>query len=186
MVKKELRNLYKEKRKALSKIDLEGLSITIANKLLEMDIWEHSYFHLFLPIEKQREVNTEFILQILHARDKEVVVSKANFENNTLVNYLLTDNTKIKINNYGIPEPENGIEVPNNKLDLVFVPLLAFDKKGNRVGYGKGFYDTLLSNSNAVKVGLSFFEAEEVIDGCYEGDVPLDYCVTPKKTYRFE
>ena len=62
-----------------------------------------------------------------------------------MTHYLLTDNTKIKKNKYNIPEPIDGIEVPDNKIEVVFVPLLAFDKKGHRVGYGKGFYDHFLS-----------------------------------------
>ena len=61
-----------------------------------------------------------------------------------MTHFLLTDNTKIKKNQYNIPEPINGLEVPTKKIDVVFVPLLAFDKKGNRVGYGKGFYDKFL------------------------------------------
>jgi 5-formyltetrahydrofolate cyclo-ligase len=55
---------------------------------------------------------------------------------------------------------------------VVFVPLLAFDKKGNRVGYGKGFYDAFLSKCKpeTIKIGLSFFEAEETIDDVFEND----------------
>ena len=63
---------------------------------------------------------------------------------------MLTDNTKIKKNKYNIPEPIDGIEVPNNKLEVVFIPLLAFDEKGNRVGYGKGFYDNMLNKCSQI------------------------------------
>jgi 5-formyltetrahydrofolate cyclo-ligase len=70
---------------------------------------------------------------------------------------------------------------------VVFVPLLAFDTTGNRVGYGKGFYDAFLSNvkPETIKIGLSFFEAETSIADVFENDVKLDYCVTPKKIYAF-
>ena len=104
-----------------------------------------------------------------------------------MAHFLLTDNTKIKKNEYNIPEPVNGLEVPSNKIDVVFVPLLAFDKTGNRVGYGKGFYDKFLSECkpDAIKIGLSFFEAEELISDIFEGDIKLDYCVTPNDVYSF-
>ena len=104
-----------------------------------------------------------------------------------MINYLLTDNTVIKKSAWGIPEPVDGIEIDDRKIDVVFVPLLAFDKQGNRVGYGKGFYDNFLANCKpeTLKIGLSFFEAENEILGIYEGDIKLDYCVTPKRIYKF-
>ena len=70
---------------------------------------------------------------------------------------------------------------------MVFVPLLAFDKKGHRVGYGKGFYDKFLSECkpDAIKIGLSFFEPEELITDVFESDVKLDYCVTPNSIHAF-
>lgn len=187
MLKKELRKAYKAKRKELSIAQIDDFSLTIANKLLALPIWQATYYHLFLSIEEQQEIQTEYILHILHAKDKEVVIPKSNFSNNTLTNFLLTDNTKIKKNEYNIPEPIDGIEVPNNKLEVVFIPLLAFDKKGNRVGYGKGFYDKMLEqcSPNCIKIGLSFFDAETEITDAFEGDIPLDYCVTPEKVYTF-
>ena len=187
MLKERLRKLYKEKRKELSISEIEDLSIKIANNTLKLPIWELTYFHLFLSIEEQKEIQTEYLLHILHAKDKEVIIPKANFNDYSMTNFLLTDNTKIKKNKYNIPEPIDGIEIPINKLDVVFIPLLVFDHQGNRVGYGKGFYDNMLAkcNKDCVKIGLSFFEAENKITDCYEGDISLDYCITPKNIYTF-
>jgi 5-formyltetrahydrofolate cyclo-ligase len=98
---------------------------------------------------------------------------------------LLTENTRIQKNKYGIPEPLDGIEVPLAKIEVVFVPLLAFDTMGNRVGYGKGFYDRFLKKTTALKIGLSIFEPEAQIEDVLPEDVSLDYCVTPLKTYQF-
>jgi 5-formyltetrahydrofolate cyclo-ligase len=126
-------------------------------------------------------------LHLLSGKDKEIIVSKSDFESRNMTHFLLTDNTKIIKNEYNIPEPVDGIEVPSIKIEVVFVPLLAFDKKGHRVGYGKGFYDKFLSECKpgTVKIGLSCFEAEEFIEDIFEGDVLLDYCVTPNKVYLF-
>lgn len=187
MNKKELRAKYKALRQELSPEEIEDKSLAIANRILQLDVWEKTYFHLFLTIEEQNEVETEFILQILAGKDKEIVVAKSNFETREMTNYLLTDNTKFQKNEYNIYEPVDGIEVPNAKIEVVFVPLLAFDKKGNRIGYGKGFYDTFLSkcNEDVIKIGLSFFEAEEIMEGILETDIRLDYCVTPRTNYTF-
>ena len=115
------------------------------------------------------------------------MISKCEFSTLGMIHYLLTDNTKIKKNSYNVPEPIDGIEVPDAKIDVVFVPLLAYDKAGNRVGYGKGFYDNFLSKCKpeTIKIGLSFFPPEEIISGISENDVKLDYCVTPEMVIQF-
>lgn len=181
MNKKDLRSKYKVLRQQLSAEEIDDKSLAIANRLLSLDVWEKTYFHLFLTIEEQKEVDTEFILQVLAGKDKEIVVSKSDFETREMSHYLLTDNTKFRKNEYNIFEPVDGLEVPVSKIDVVFVPLLAFDKNGNRVGYGKGFYDNFLAKcrEDVIKIGLSFFEPEESIDDIFETDIRLDYCVTP-------
>lgn len=189
MRKAELRKLYKEKRASLTENQIEDRSIAIANQLLKIvGLWDFNYYHLFLSIHHQKEVNTEFILSVLQGKDKNVLVSKSNFKQGTLTHYLLTDNTVIKINSYGIPEPKDGIEIKTDQVEVVFIPLLAYDIKGNRIGYGKGFYDRFLAtcSPNALKIGLSFFPPEkELISDTNSNDIPLDYCITPEKTYQF-
>ena len=187
MTKNELRSQYKALRKNLSEAEIEEKSLAIVNGVLALDIWDKTYFHVFLPIEEQKEVNTEFLLHLLSGKDKEIVISKSDFTTRKMTHFLLTDNTKIKKNEYNIPEPVDGIEVPSSKIQVVFVPLLAFDTLGNRVGYGKGFYDQFLSECQpeTIKIGLSFFEAENTITDVFEKDVRLDFCITPKKCYRF-
>ncbi len=186
--KKELRSKYKELRSKLSNNEVEELSMAIANNLLGLPIWEQSFYHIFLSIEKHKEVNTEFLLHILQGKDKNIVVSRSDFENNSLEHILLTDATALAINSWGIPEPKDGIPVSEKMLEVVFIPLLAFDKIGNRVGYGKGFYDKFLAKCNpeSVKIGLSFFDAEKEIGGVLSTDICLDYCVTPAKIYSFK
>lgn len=187
MTKKELRTQYKTLRAAFSAEEIEDLSLVIANRLLQLPVWDKTYYHLFLTMEEQKEVHTDFILQVLQGRDKEVVVSRSDFEQLSMLHYLLTDNTRLVKSAYGIPEPADGIEVPSAKIDVVFVPLLAFDNNGQRVGYGKGFYDRFLHECrpDVIKIGLSFFEAEEKAIEADETDIPLDYCVTPLKVYSF-
>ena len=186
MDKFQIRTQYKELRKELSEIEVMDKSLFIANRCLELPVCEEQIFHLFLTLEDQNEVDTALILTLLQGKDKEVVVPKiADAEQ--LQHFLLTDQTRFQKNALGIPEPVSGIEIEASKIDVVFVPLLAFDDKGHRVGYGKGYYDRFLASCrpNCIKVGLSFFEKEQDSFIIEPTDIPLDYCVTPEKIYRF-
>jgi 5-formyltetrahydrofolate cyclo-ligase len=187
MNKATLRTHYKRLRKALSEERIEDDSLQIANQMLLLPIWDHEFYHIFLSIIEHKEVNTDYLLNILSGKDKHIVISKSNFATREMSHVLLTDNTKIKKNEWHIPEPINGIPIASQHIDVVFVPLLAFDLHGHRVGYGKGFYDRFLKNCKAdtLKIGVSFFEAETQIPDILESDITLDYCITPEKIYRF-
>ncbi|WP_178990909.1 5-formyltetrahydrofolate cyclo-ligase [Winogradskyella schleiferi] len=187
MTKKALRYKYKALRQQLSENEVDDYSIEIANQLLTLGIWNHSFYHIFLTIEEQKEINTDFILNILAGKDKHIVISKSNFKDYSMTHFLLTDSTVIKKNRYNIPEPVEGIEINPSQLEVVFIPLLAFDKIGHRVGYGKGFYDRFLANCKpeTLKIGLSFFEPEDSIFEASENDIKLDYGVTPNQVFEF-
>ncbi len=186
MFKEELRLNYTQLRDEISSKDLQGYSLKIANNLLELSIWSLNFYHIFLPISEKKEIDTSFILSILHGKDKNVVIPKMT-EEYSLTNFLLTDNLVINQNKWNVPEPIDGIEIPSKKIDVVFIPLLAYDTVGNRVGYGKGYYDNFLKEckSNVIKIGLSFFKPENKILDINENDVPLNYCVTPNQVYKF-
>ena len=186
MRKQDLRSKYRNRRKSVSESSLSASSLAIANASLTVPIWDCDYYHIFLPISQQKEIDTHFILTILQGKDKNVVIPKVS-GNDSLKHYLLTDATTFQTNRWNIPEPVDGIEIPTDKIDVVFIPLLAFDRTGNRVGYGKGFYDTFLKEcrKDVKKIGVSLFEAEDIIEDINAYDIPLDYCITPKKIYSF-
>lgn len=187
MNKFDLRKIYKEKRQQLTNEQLENMSFDLANQLVNLAIWDKKFYHIFLPIEKFKEIDTSFILHVLMGKDKHIVVSKTNFETNNLTHYLLTDDSKISKNKWGIPEPDDGIEIDVKKLDVVFVPLLVADQHGHRVGYGKGYYDRFLSNCrpDVLKIGLSVFEPIASILDVNEFDLPLNILVMPEKVVFF-
>ncbi len=190
MTKNELRKKYKMLRQELSEDSIDQKSMAIANRLLQLDIWDFHFYHVFLSIVSQKEVDTHFILHILLGKDKNIVVSKSNFNDFSMKHFLLTESLKLKPNAYHIPEPiedANAIEISESKIDVVFVPLLAFDINGYRVGYGKGFYDIFLSKCkpDTIKIGLSFFDVLETIDDIHNQDFKLDFVVTPSEIHRF-
>ena len=181
----EAREKYKNLRKQLQESEILDMSVEIANNLLKFNIWELKIFHLFMSIDENKEVDTKPIFDLLIGKGKEIIIPKINTKTNTLDSYIFDEKTEFKISNLRIPEPINGI-VFNGKIDVAILPLLAYDLDGNRVGYGKGFYDKFIYNlkSKPLKVGISFFLPEKSLE-FNNYDINLDYCVTPNKIFSF-
>ncbi|MDX1314733.1 MAG: 5-formyltetrahydrofolate cyclo-ligase [Eudoraea sp.] len=186
MLKREIREQYPRLREELPQDILKEKSIGISNQLLKLPVWDAEYFHIFLTISEKKEVDTSAIIPVLQGRDKHVIIPKVTGEGE-LSHFLLSDNTRLIKNKWNIPEPENGIQIREDQIDVVFIPLLAFDREGYRVGYGKGFYDRFLEKcrEDVIKVGLSFFPPVDKILDREDHDVPLDHCVTPEEIYSF-
>ena len=185
MNKIEARKKYLDLRKKLDNVQIISKSISISNNLQDLPIWEHNFYHIYLPIKEKNEVDTMPIINILNNKKKKVLIPKSDFNNTTMKSFLLNDNTVLKKNNYGITEPINNEEFLG-RIDVIFIPLVAYDLIGNRVGYGKGFYDKFLRNQNnkILRVGLSFFNQEKRIK-IDEHDENLDFCVTPNRIFSF-
>ncbi len=189
MTKAELRNLYKKRRRDLSeqeRLKLDDLVLIQFQKMIMPDI--HSLLS-YWPIKSHYEINTLPITDYLLFRipGLRVCFPKTDFTQTTLDAIEVNEETEFNINNAGIGEPASGELIPPTELDMVFVPLLAYDKKGYRVGYGKGFYDRYLEQcrKNVIKVGFSYFEPEEAIPEVNEFDIPLKLAITPHRIYEF-
>jgi 5-formyltetrahydrofolate cyclo-ligase len=186
--KKSLRKAYLERRKKLGEHFVLDASNQICDQLLESFGWTDQVTHVFLPMKKFNEPDIwPFIKALWKKEDIKVCTSITDIERNELHHYELTSSTRLKKNGWGTDEPVDAREVEVTSIDRVLIPLLAYDAKGNRIGYGKGFYDRFLSSCKVgtEKIGLSFFPAEDHIEDIHEADIPLDFCVTPTKTYRF-
>jgi len=186
MNKKALRALYRQKRATIPPEQQALLSQQIAEQTLRLPIWDKQVFHSFLSIPSFGEVDTHPLIRLLQERGKTLVVSRTVMEAVRMEHFRYAPSQIQADNKWHIPEPQGGIPVKSEEIEVVFVPLLAYDIKGNRVGYGKGFYDNFLAEckSEALKVGLSFFTAEPHIEDVREGDIPLDYVVTPEGIQR--
>jgi 5-formyltetrahydrofolate cyclo-ligase len=186
--KSELRKLYLQKRSQLGSEETEKLTQAILQNFSSLDFNNLNYIHVFYPIIGKSEFNTLVLSDWLRENHPEIklVLSKSNTSNHTLSHFIWDSDTRLCMNQWGITEPENGVAVSPDALDLVLVPLLAFDKKGNRIGYGKGFYDRFLAEcrTDVKKVGISYFPPEELIEGTNEHDIPLDLCITPEKVWN--
>jgi 5-formyltetrahydrofolate cyclo-ligase len=186
--KTELRQAYRQLRKQLSGDELNDLSQKIAKQVGNWLEGQESLmqFHLFFPIAKFNEVNTFYLQQLLEQRGKTLYTSQVNREEDRLDTLLLPAEAAFFLDEWGIPVPQESLRVPTTKIQVVFVPLLAYDSSGHRLGFGKGFYDRFLSSldQSVIKVGLSFFPAEEAIP-TEPHDVPLDYRITPDRIRAF-
>lgn len=189
MNKEELRKLYIDKRLALSPKDLEIISERISHSLFSNFQFEKKKVSLFLPIERTKEINTYRIWEKAMSFDAQVAVPKIDAKSNEIKQILFESEDQLEISSWGIPEPNKGRIIAAEHFDIVIVPLLAIDKSGYRVGYGKGYYDRFLSKCSprCKFIGISHFdELEEIIDDVSSFDVKLNACVTPNGIHRFE
>lgn len=188
MTKSELRALYREKRMQLPPGELERLSEIIVNKTMMHFQLEEKTISLFLPIERQKEINTYLLWRKATNIGAKIAVPKSNFETMEMRHYLFESTDQLDVNEKGIPEPRKGKIIAADRFDIVFVPLLAVDVNGNRVGYGKGFYDRFLRKCAPACqfIGLHYFDLEEAISDVLPTDVRLNALVTPERIVRFE
>jgi len=189
MLKKEARNIFKEKKNTLTAAQQMKWDDLLLIQFQTVD-WPH-LFHVFsfYPILEMKEINSFLLTDYLHFRNPslQLYYPRTNFDNNTMQAIHCTADTSFEENKYGIFEPLQGESIDPVLLDMAIIPLLAFDKKGYRVGYGKGFYDRFLKqcDDDCLKVGVSYFEPVDVIEDANEFDVPLDLCITPQQVYVF-
>lgn len=190
MQKQDLRKEYLQKRKALTELEVEGFSRKIHDWFFR-SIPVHAYatIHTFLPIKRNNEIDTWLIINTLQKDFATDIVIPKSHEDGTMSHYLLTKDTVFEENKWKIPEPSS-VGSPQSSvfnIDLVLIPLLCFDKKGYRVGYGKGYYDRFLAECrpDVMKIGLSIFEPVDEISDVDEFDVKMDYCITPNKIWSF-
>ena len=181
-----LRTEYQKRRDSLTEEQIADCSIQISNLSLTLNIWEYSIYHLFMTNEKNKEIDTSYLLSVIQGKDKQPVIPKI-VDDNRLEHFLLNDQTPLKNNRWGIPEPLSGITINPKQIEVVFVPLLVFDQRGHRVGYGKGYYDRFLDqcSESTLKVGLTFFDPVTKIEDIETHDISLDFALTPEQIYAF-
>lgn len=186
MLKAELRKKYIQKRKALSIDEAFLLSEKIFKNFIEyFKPSQNQKIHIFIPIEKFREVNTQIFFSYFLSRKIRVYVPK--IVDTRLISVEIFTDSKFELNNWGISEPVSDEDSGVPDFDFVITPLLYCDYKGNRVGYGKGFYDSFFEtlSEETKKIGVNYFNPEEIIDDVWENDIPLDYLVTPDAVLSF-
>ncbi|MGU3374136.1 5-formyltetrahydrofolate cyclo-ligase [Chryseobacterium sp. M5A1_1a] len=175
-----------QKRKALSTDEAFLLSEKIFENFINyFNPKESEKMHVFIPIPAKKEINTQILIQYFLTHDIRVFVPK--IVEDKLISIEIFKNTVFETSSWGISEPVSNEDSGEYYFHYVITPLLYCDKKGNRVGYGKGFYDGFFQNlsSETKKIGVNYFDPDEYIDDVWENDIPLDYLVTPTEVLSF-
>lgn len=188
--KATLRTLFKHKRSMLSTEAQQELDNRLLQQFRCLPLPGNvQYIMGFMPMQKFREPNVLLLIQDIRKRCPELQlafprVRKDSIEMDAL---LVTADTSYILSSWGIQEPEADPVLKPSAIDMIFIPLLAFDNKGYRVGYGKGVYDTFLQRCrpDVFKIGISYFDPVPEISDTYPGDIPLDVCITPDKIHTF-
>jgi len=186
MLKAEIRKQALKDRLLLNEETYQGLNKSLLKQFKTLDFSKIRCIHIFLPITEKKEPDTFLLIGWLTKSHPEIkiIVPKADFDTALMTNHEYIGLQDLKQNTYQILEPQNG-KLHQGEIDMVIIPLLAFDLKGYRAGYGKGFYDRFLQNINAQKIGLSLYPAIEKIDDVNEHDIRLDFCITPTGIIKF-
>jgi 5-formyltetrahydrofolate cyclo-ligase len=189
MLKKDIRKYFLNQRSSISaheKMKWDDL-LLIQFQTLALPFLE--YVLSFYPIEQNNEVDTFLITDYLHFKNPAMHLCYPRIDANKIsMDAVICSADSIFVaNTYNIPEPVDTEIAKPAQIDLVIIPMVACDLQGNRVGYGKGFYDRYLKlcREDCLCIGFSYFEPLDVIDDASEFDVPLDFCITPQRTYVF-
>ena len=188
MNKEELRKIYKQKRANISTAEKSRLEDLILIQFQRIDIFIPALVMTYAPIDRMNEFDPQLITDYCFFKNPEQVLfyPVVHPTATEMVSIVVDDNTEFETNQFGIPQPMTTMPMIPGEIEMIIVPLLAYDESGHRLGYGKGYYDRFLKQcTKAIKIGFSYFEPEQVISGVNSYDVKLDYCVNPHGIHRF-
>jgi 5-formyltetrahydrofolate cyclo-ligase len=189
MIKNTVRKEFLQRRMNIQEEDLQQQTALIASSFRKMDFPPVNYLLSYNPLASRHEFDVSICEDILKEQNFMIRIAwpKIHVDAPDMEAILVEKDGFFIKNKFNILEPISGAIIPPQNHDIIFVPLVAFDERGYRVGYGKGYYDRYLAQCrpDAIKIGFSFFDAIEYIEDIDEFDVPLNFCITPHRIYEF-
>jgi 5-formyltetrahydrofolate cyclo-ligase len=189
MIKKTVRKDYLQRRMDIPEEDLQQQTALMAFNFKKLSFPPVKLLLSYSPLPARREFDVSVCEDMLRIQNHSLQTAwpKIDELSNDMEACLVQKGGLYIKNRFNVLEPISGKEIPPEQIDIIFVPLVAFDNKGYRVGYGKGYYDRYLSRCrpDAIRVGFSFFEAVQGIEDINQFDVPLNFCITPYRNYEF-
>jgi 5-formyltetrahydrofolate cyclo-ligase len=203
----DLRKTLRKKRRALSDAVRHTAALNLFSQFLKLPfIKKIQHIAVYMPFEGEGEIDPVFIINWGFENNKFLCLPKIDtIKNNKILKFLLFKKDNIlKFNRFNILEPEEleaeekqekqNIILPEH-LDLILLPLVAFDRQGHRLGMGKGYYDATLRSVIPAKAGIQkkpyliglgydFQCVENIIP--HENDVHLDGILTDKEMILLE
>ena len=191
LLRQQLRKLVRQRRQQLSPEQQQQAANSLVQQVLASAELKQSQ-HIALYLANDGELDTYPLIQALWQSGKTVYLPVLH---PVVPGYLLfihyDSNSVLYPNRFGIPEPLVQCHqlLPLNQLDIIFTPLVAFDKWGNRLGMGGGFYDRTLSqlphNSHCQVIGLAHSCQQVDAVPVESWDVPLRRIITPDQLFKF-
>jgi 5-formyltetrahydrofolate cyclo-ligase len=175
------RKKYRKLRQSQNLLDLFKKSKIITEKLVELDECKGRK-KIMMYVSYGSEVMTFDIINLALMSEMRVFIPYLD-DNNLGISEIF-NLSDLKITYYGALEPKHKDNFNKENIDIVVVPGIAFDIKGNRIGSGLGFYDRFLKNTNVVKIALAFdFQIIDNINPSKE-DIPMDIIITEKRVIK--
>lgn len=194
MTKQDARYFYLNKRKKLSNYEFNLLNDKIIHQYYQFNFNPFHSIMSYAPILKNNEPNIQSIITpFFNQVSIKIFYPYTDLNLNSIIPIQVHQYPfEIIENKWGIQEPKfhdslKMINLNEILISFIFVPLIIADKNGNRIGYGKGFYDRFFSQVKTLyRIGISIFEPIDVIEDATELDIKLTHCITPENCYEFK
>jgi len=181
--KSQYREYFKNIRNTMSDDNVSKKSDSIYDRLLLLEEFKEANT-IFIYLSYGREVCTDRIIKYLFLKNKTILVPKCNTESETMIPVKINSFSQLVAGCYNIREPIIS-EAYYEKIDLAIIPGLAFDKFGNRIGHGKGYYDKFLENTNVCKIGLCYSDClSDIILPSQATDKTMNYVITDREVLK--
>lgn len=188
MNKQGRRNAALKARVAMDEGEYQARSAAITGYFFSaFDLSFIKIVHTFIPVTEKREPDIWPLIERIRREFPQIRLSVPRVEGNILQNFFFEGIHQLRTGAFGIQEPTQGIATETNKIDIVLVPTLTGDRYGNRLGYGKGFYDRFLIDcrDNCLKIGVSLLDPDAEELPVEEHDIRLNHLITPKGVMDF-
>lgn len=187
--KVSIRKYILSRRDSINDEIRKGKDREIKERLLQLPEFKASH-KILLYASFRGEVDTFDLLKYCITHGKAVILPRVDKQNNELKIYKIKDTEELVKGYFAIPEPNVSEDRRMNvkHMDLILVPGVAFDEQCNRLGYGKGFYDKLLSEVGSQKsevrrkiIGLAYEEQIVELIPSESHDIKMDMIITDKR-----
>lgn len=187
LAKPQLRQEILQRRSRLTSVQSERAGRAIRDQLKHLPMWQQRpIVHCYLPIASKNEIDTWLIIKWWLSQGSEVWTSYLPNDPSQDGFCKIDSRTTYAVGRYGIPLPQAPV-VQVVSPSVILVPCLAADIRGNRLGYGSGWYDWFLAkHPNAIRVGLVYdqFVYDQIPND--PSDQPLDILVTDKQVIKLK
>ena len=187
MLKSEARKLFLQKRKALTPNECLKLDDLLLIQFQRLDWSTICCVGNFYPMDAHNEPNSLLLAKYLQAIIPGLTMAYPRIQPDGYQMDFYAETESLSENKWGIQEPLPLNKVLPSQMEAILVPLLGFDQSGQRIGFGKGYYDRYFENypKEGLRIGISYFEPIPNIQDTHQFDVPLTHCSTPWNSYEF-